>query len=1116
MKNIFRWLLCPLLLIAAQLYALPSNSQTAAVAIGKNRLTLNELMEEIEAQTEYLFVYNKKDVDPAVAVRLSGDEKNVGDVLDAALAPTDVAYRIENNYISLSARTLRAPEAQSPQPTGTRSGVVLNEGGEPLVGVMVTVAETGAGSITDVEGYFQVAAGEGQTMRFAYLGYETVERPVPASDQRFRVVMIEQVERMDEVVVVGMGSQRRASVVGSVSNIQMSQLKIPNRSLSNSFAGRLAGVVAVQRSGEPGYDNSNFWIRGISTFGSNRTPLILVDGVERSDAMNNLDPEEIESVSILKDASATAVYGVRAANGVVLVTTRKGVARDKASVELKMEYGVSQLTRMPKLLDGVSYMQLYNEAAGTDIFSAEKIEATRLGTDPYLNPNVNWFDEIFKKNSNNKNVSINVNGGGQTARYFVSFGYMDENGNFRDNPANDYRSNISYQRYNFRTNVDVSLTSSTRLDVEVGGHLVDSHYPGTGTASLFDLAYMANPVNVPVNFPTGELDTAGNMRYVWAGNNSASNRNPAERLLGSGFSTEFRNQFMGQMRLTQDFDKWVEGLSANVAFAFDAYNQTNIQRHKSESYYLANGRDEEGNLQLIQQTQGNEFLGYGRSLSSNRAIELKAQLNYDRVLADVHRFGAMAMFYRRDYRDGNAETAINSLPYRKQGIAFRATYSYDDRYFAEFNMGYNGSENFAPSKRYGFFPAGAVGYMLSNEKFWKEGRISNVISMLKLRGSVGLVGAEDLVNGARYGYLTVVGDGLGGYNFGINNSGFAGTGEDQLGAEALTWETGLKSNIGVQIDFFRGMVSLEVDAFHENRRNILVQRSTLPGVVGIETAPYANMGRMENKGIEGTLEMNRNIGKLQYRLYANATYNKNKILERDEAKMAFDYLNSTGKPLGQQMGLISLGYFRDADDVAGSPAQKFGTYGPGDVKYMDVNGDGSVDTYDRVPIGFSDVPELTYGFGVQLMYGGFDLGLFFRGQSRVSYMLGGEGFIPFKEGGSRGNLFVEALDRWTPENPDQNAFYPRLHITPSNNNYEASTKWLYNGRFLRLADVEFGYSLPKRWLEPINIQGLRVYFHGSNMALFSPFKMWDPEIGKGRGDAYPLQRKFNFGLRLTF
>ncbi|MFT3902403.1 MAG: SusC/RagA family TonB-linked outer membrane protein [Niabella sp.] len=1083
--------------------------------LGQERISLNiknssieNAIKTIEEKTNYRFVYDNSIIPKGKRIDLNANDIPIQQVLNQLLKETSLSYQWKSaNLIVLVQDKIK------PLPI---IGKVIDKNGEPLANVSILEKGTSNGTTTLADGTFKIdVKDENAILIVSLVGYKEEEVSIRSKEYE-KIVLELVVNQMNEVVVVGMGTQRRVSVVGAISSVKVSELKTASRSLTNSLAGRMAGVVAVQRSGEPGYDDASFWIRGISTFGANKTPLILVDGVERS--MSNLDPEEIESVSILKDASATAVYGVRAANGVVIITTRKGKAASKPTVDFKSEYGVSELTRLPKLLDGVNYMTLYNEAAGKEVYSKDRIEKTASGEDPFLYPNVNWLDQIFKKRSDNWVTTLNVNGGGEVARYFIGGGVFSESGNFRNDPQNAYKSNIKLDRYNFRTNVDVSVTKSTLLNIELGGYLIDAHYPGTSTGDLFDKAMVSNPINIPVRYPYGTNED-GSTRYVWAGSNSATTENPAERLMGSGFATEYRNQLLGQARLTQDFGKiigFLDGLKANVAFSFDAYNQTNISRKKKDSYYMANGRDPiTDELNLIQTYIGNEYLGYDKSLGSNRAIELKAQINYDRTLGD-HKLGAMVMYYQRDYRNGSAGSAITSLPYRNQGIAFRGTYSYLDRYLAEFNLGYNGSENFPKGQRFGLFPAVALGYVISNEKFWSESSLANVINMFKIRGSLGLVGAEALPNDRRYAYLTIVGGGLGNYRFGYDPSDYYGTGENQLGVSNLTWEKGLKSNIGFQSELFNRKVTLEVDYFHEIRSNILVQRNSLPGIVGINDAPFANLGKMRNQGFEGTLEMNQHFGDVALRVYGNATYTNNKILEQDEPDWKYTYQNRTGKKYGQQFGLVSLGYFKDEQEINSSPTQTFGTVRPGDIKYLDVNGDGVVDSYDEIAIGYSNIPELQYGFGFQVGFKGVDLAMFFRGQSRVSYMMGGEGFIPFKEGGDRGNLFEDALDRWTVDNPSQDAFYPRLSIGNTGNNYRNSTKWMYNGRFLRLADVEVGYNLPKQYAKTIHVNGVRLYFHGSNLALFSPFKMWDPEIGKGRGDAYPLQRKMNLGLRVNF
>ena len=1094
-------------------YTVEVFSQSTALSLNIKNKPIKDVFKEIESKSQYIFFYYDGVLDINKKISINVKNQAVDKILDKIFEKTNNTYIISDRQIFISKKEDKS-EANTPQQSSKRQvkGRIYDEHGNALPGVSIIVKGLKEGVATDINGNYTISAANGQTLLFSYLGYKT-EEVLLSKKTTIDVILKEDVKDLEEVIVVGMGTQRKASVIGAISSAKVSDLRISSRSITNSLAGRMAGIIAVQRSGEPGFDNASFWIRGISTFGDNKTPLILVDGVERP--MDNLDPEEIENVSILKDASATAVYGARAANGVVLVATRKGSLSAKPVIELKMEYGVSQLTRTPQLLDGVNYMKLYNEAAGKDVYRQEQIEATANGSDPYLYPNVNWYDEIFKDNSDNGIISLNVHGGGTIARYFVVLGVFNENGNLRNNPQSNYNSNISLNRYNFRTNVNLSVTKSTLLDVELGGYLIDAHYPGSTTVSLFDRSLMATPINIPVRYPYGE-NKDGSTKYVWAGTHSTDTKNPAGSLMGSGFSTEYRTQTIGQTRLSQDFGQWINGLSANVAFSFDSFNQTTTKRHKNESYYLANGRDENGNLELEQTFIGDEYLGYDKSLLSNRAIELKFQLNYERLFSDAHRVGAMTMYYQRDYRIGNAEDAIASLPFRKQGIALRTIYAYNDRYFAEFNLGYNGSENFSKNQRFGIFPAGAVGYLISGEEFWYNSRLSSIINVLKIKGSLGLVGAEALPGGRRYGYLTIVDEGLGGYHFGWDRVYYNGTGENQLGASDLSWEKGLKSNVGLQIELWNRILSLELDYFHEKRANIFIPHNSLPGMAGISNKPFTNLGEMKNQGIDGTIEINHTLNNIYVRAYANATFTKNKIIEEDEPERKYPYQNRTGKKYGQQFGLISLGYFKDQAEIDASPEQQFGTVRPGDIKYQDVNRDGMINSYDEVAIGYSDIPELVYGFGFQVGYRGVDVGLFFRGQGRVSYMLGGEGFIPFKEGGDRGNLFEKALDRWTEDNPRQDAFYPRLSVGNTENNYRNSTKWLYDGSFLRLADLEVGYNFPKKQLIPFSLNGVRIYFHGSNIALFSPFKMWDPEIGRGRGDAYPLQRKMNIGLRISF
>jgi TonB-linked SusC/RagA family outer membrane protein len=1015
-----------------------------------NEKNLKWLIRKIERESEYLFVYNDR-IDTSIRVKVIDGETNVLKILDAALAPTCIDYRIEGNYISLRVK----PRPPAPPSVPSVPAAQPRPGIEPAI--------------------------------------ETIE----------------------DVVVVGMGRQRRISVIGAVSSVDTRGIKTSDRALSNSLAGRFAGVVGIQPGGEPGHDYSEFWIRGISTFGTNRTPLVLVDGVERAGAMDNISIEEIESISILKDASATAVYGARAANGVVVIETKKGIPSLKTAVEVKMEYGLTRLTRLPEILGGVDYMTLSNRALGCEEFSAHDFDMTRTQRDPMLYPDVNWMGEIFKKNSGNKNISATVRGGGERARYFFALGVMDEHGNYRDDPVDDYKSNIGFKRYNLRSNVGVSLTPTTTLDVELGGYITDGHYPLATPGEIFHHIYRATPVAHPVKYPLRD-DANGRLEHVWATSSSSTGTNPLQLMRG-GTTTESHNQYLGQVRLTHDFDRWVEGLSANVAVAVDSRLENHVMQWRWEPAYTVLGRDDEGELQLSMLSKGEPYQNFRRSMAGERVSEFKAQVNYERIFALRHRFGAMAIYYQRDRRDISASDAVGEIPYRKQGVAFRTTYSWDSRYFAEFNLGYNGSENFRKDERFGIFPAGALGWIVSNEKFWRDGAIARIIPSLKLRGSIGLVGSEALPDGRRFAYLSTVRE-TDGYHFGPDGVWMPGVDENHPGVQHLTWEKGFKRNFGVELRLPRGIASLQFDLFHETRTDILVERVTVPDLIGVNVSPLANMGKMENRGVEGSIDIDHTLGELHFRVYANATFNSNKVLEMDEETRPYEYLNRTGRMLDPVFGLIALGYFTDQEDVDNSPRQCVGDYGVGDIKYRDVNGDNVVDFNDMVQIGYSGVPQLTYGFGVQLDWRGFDVGLFFRGRGRVSYTLGGPGVVPILVGrqSNEGNLLKKALDSWSPENPRQDAFYPNLGYSSTANNFISSTKWLVNGNLLRLADMEIGYTLPRRWVTRTGVGDVRIYFHGTNLALMAKFKLWDPEACSGNGSTYPLSKRYNLGLKLNF
>lgn len=998
-------------------------------------------------------------------------------------------------------------------------GKIIDPDGQPLPGANVTIEGTSKGVISDIDGYYVIDAKKGDVLIYSFIGFQ--DQKVTVSDKlAIDITLSEATTLLEEAVVVGMGKQTKASVVGAISSVSTKEITAPHRSLTSALSGRIAGATIVQRSGEPGYDNASFWIRGISSFGSNQSPLILVDGVERD--MNNISVEEIETISILKDASATAVYGVRAANGVVLVTTKKGIAQ-KPIIDIKIESGASDLPNMPKFLDGANYAMLYNEAFGSENYDQEYIDYTASNINRFIYPNVNWFDEVFKKWSTNTNTSINIRGGGERARYFMHASYMGDNGNLKDYGLNDYETNINLKRYNFRSNLDVSLTKSTVLNLEIGANLTDIHEPGIGNRTLYNTwfgspaeelfywSYLSTPLSNPVRLPIGEKYD-GTVEWGWGAPSQVGEQNPAERLMGSGYNTRYQTQIMTQIVLNQDLSMFVKGLNLKAFFSFDNYNNTTQSRHKSSTTYSVDDVDDEtGNLIVREVDKGQEFLGYSTYSSSTRAVEGKVQLDYNQLFNNVHRVGGMAMYYQRDYINSSAGSSVMALPYRKQGIAVRGTYAFKDTYFAELNLGYNGSENFPKDQRFGLFPAVAGGYLISNESFWNV----DAIEVLKLRGSVGMVGSESLPSKLRYGYLSTWGKGIGNYAFGYNRTLISGVGEAQMGVTDLTWEKGLKKDIGVEMRLFNAL-SIDLDYFHEKRTDILLTRQSLPATAGLNMAPFANMGVMVNKGIEATVDLKQNINDFYYKIYGNFAYTRNKIIEQDEPQKQYEYRMRTGRAYGQQFGLTAIGLFKDQEEIDNSPEQKFGEVRPGDVKYKDINDDGVIDIDDEMAIGYSSVPQIIYGFGTQLMWKGFDLGIFFRGQAKVTYALGGSTFIPFAEGVGKGNVFEKALDRWSVENPNPDAFYPRLSNGKSTNNWQRSTRNIYDGSLIRLNDIEVGYTFPEKSVSFLGIENIRIYFLANNVAIFSKWDMWDPETGTSNGNKYPLPRKLNFGVRTTF
>lgn len=1076
-----------------------------------NNITVKEVLRYIEKNSEYVFLYSSgKNLSGKVSI--SAKDKNVNQILDEVLANTGLTYEIDGKQILLKEKPKTVNSSSKSKKVKNVSGVVTDESGEAIIGASVWVKNTAKGVITDIDGRYQISLDDpNAVLSFSYLGMKTKEIAV-GNKSEINVTLAADAEQLEEVVVVGFGSQKKASVIGSISTVKTSNLKVPGASLSSVLAGQLAGVVSMSRSGEPGRGSAaDFYIRGVASFAGENKPLVLVDGIERD--LDLVDVEDISSFSILKDAAASAVYGVRGANGVILITTKKG-SEGKPVINARVETGFTQPTKMPKFAGSPEWAELYNEMKGYAVYSPEEIEKFRNGSDPDLYPNVNWMDELYKDMASNQRVNLNVSGGGDIARYFVSGSIYNEGSIFR-NAGNQYGYNTSlhYNKYSFRANMDFNLTKSTVLNVNLANIYEKTQGPGVDKNEIWARAFDAAPGIYPKVYSDGTLSTTS---IANAG------KNPWNLLAHSGYREQFWNSAQSLIGLTQDLgDLVTKGLTASVKFSWDATNGNTIIREKTPNQYFAKGRDEEGNLIFGNPiVSGTNELGFSESGAGSITTYLEATANYNRVFSDVHRVGAMFMYNHKITNNKFSGSQSMSLPYKYQGLAGRVTYAFRDTYFAEFNMGYNGSENFARGHRFGFFPAYAIGWMVSNEKFWKP--ILPVVNELKLKASYGSVG-NDAIGGGRWIYQSTINTN-GGWHYG-ETSGEGGEGIQMGNVENLdvSWETAKKLNVGFELGMFN-CVKLQADYFHEKRSGVFINRQGLPAIVGMTTMPKVNIGESVNRGVDATLEYEQKIGQVFMTARANFTYSRNKLLNNDEVEKLYKYQSAIGKTFGStgthEFGLIAEGLFQSQEEIDHAPVQNFGTYRVGDVRYRDVNGDGVVDSYDKVALGYTNIPEIVYGFGVTLAWKGFDINAFFQGVGHTSFHIGGLSMRPF----SSGNINQSAINAdiydnvWkTTNTPEQNlrAYYPRLSEAGgegSTNNNQISTLTLRDGRFMRLKNFELGYTMPGKLMEKTFVKSLRIYLSGSNLFTISKFKLWDPETGSADGGIYPPLRVVTIGL----
>ncbi|MGN7723071.1 SusC/RagA family TonB-linked outer membrane protein [Chitinophaga sp. 22620] len=1045
----------------------------------------------------------------------------------------------------------------SAQNAGSISGHVVDSLTRlPIDRASVVIKGTRQGTSTDRSGGFALdVSGNQAVLEFSCVGYQSRELVVQKG-RPVTVYLSMAVDTVGAVVITAFGRrERREAVVGSVTSIQPGELKIPASNLTNALAGRVAGVISFQRGGQPGLDNSSFFIRGVTTLGYSNSPLILVDNIELTASdLARLQVDDIASFSILKDASAAALYGARGANGVILVTTKEGKA-GKAKVELRVESAISSPTKSIKLADPITYMRTYNEALttrdplATPFYSPNKIIGTQKtlngegGLYPYIYPATDWIDEIFKERTSTSRANFSVSGGNDLAKYYVAGSYSRDNGILQVNPVNNFNSGMRFENYQLRANTSIKATSTTEVGVRLWGNFNEytgpiSNQGGGFATDLYSQALHSNPVAFPAFF---EPDSANrNTQHILFGNaiNQTGNlqSNPYASLM-YGYKSFSESRMSAQFELNQNLKFITPGLTFFGLFSTNRYSYFDVSRNYLPFYYDVQSYDEQsGDYKLRwlnpQPGAAREYLGYNEGPKYlNTYLYMLGRIDYSRALGR-HTIGASLIGTRQQTLNGNAGNLQASLPNRNLGVSGRASYSFASRYFAEFNFGYNGSEKFAPAHRFGFFPTIGAGWVVSSEDFW-SGWIKNVITRLKLRGSIGLVGNDAIGDPRtqRFFYLSNVAPNSGGSAyFGTNNSvTMKGTVIYAYPNPDVTWETSRKTNLAAEITFFDNL-NVTAEVYRENRYNILIQRGYIPVTVGIENSALGNLRSNLGKALSEGIDLNLNYRKdfnsgLWASALGNLTLTRNKVIHLEEPEYPNPWSFRTGRMISQPFGYIAERLFVDDKEALNSPRQVFGDYLPmgGDIKYRDVNQDGVIDQDDQVPIGLPSTPQIIYGFGFSVGYKNFDLSAFFQGSARSSFFINPTATTNFDDGVFGTAPFAKdaqileayANDHWSEENQNLYALWPRLSTYEIPNNQQTSTWWLRDGSFLRLKSVEGGYTLPKKWSRPIHMNSMRIYFSGLNLFTFSKFKLWDPELA-GNGFAYPIQKVYNLGLKFEF
>lgn len=1107
-------------------FTLSEYNQTKKFTFEFKNKSIRDVLKYIEENSEYVFFYYEGIIDDTKRINIKVTNLVITGVLDKIFKDMPVSYEIKDRQVLLKKKEEPSEPPAIQQKKRTVTGRVIDANTKEIIpGTTIQLKNTSTGTITDADGYFSLNVNNAKDVLIvSFIGYKTVEQPV----EDLGVLNIElpsETELLNEVVVVGYGVQKKVSVVGAITNIKSSSLKVPSSSLNSAFAGRLAGVITTTANGDPSNsDATNFYIRGIGTFGGRATPLIMLDGIEiTAKELNNIPSESIESFSILKDASATAIYGARGANGVMLVTTKAGKENEKTKINVSVETSINMPMNFPDFADGVTYMEMYNEAQYNRthsttglLYSPEQIENTRKGLNPYVYPDVDWEDLMFKKMSMSERANINVSGGGSKANYYLSLQANHDSGILNTKKLYSFNNNISIWNYIFQSNVDYKLTPTTKIGLRMNAQLTDASSPDKSTNSLFQSMLTSNPVNFPAFYPSAVHENG--VKHMLFGNGyytgSTLYTNPYAEMLTS-YKNDFQANILTTVNLEQKLDFITKGLALKGLVSFRHYGDASFTRSIEPYYYMTKSDSYDKSDPMAEGYQierigisGTDYISETANPKQvERTFQLQVSLEWARKFNQLHDLSAMLLYLQREYRSNGS-----IFPTRNQGLSGRFTYAYDSRYLFEMNFGYNGTERLSEGHRFELFPSFAAGWVISNEKFFEP--INQIITNLKIRGSWGLVGNDqtglyDIYTGGagpHFIYLTDVTLADKGYTTGVDmNVSNYGPTISLYGVQNATWERAEKIDIGIDLELF-SKFSLTFDLFRDNRSNILLKRQRFPEYMGYDWAkPWSSTGKVKNEGLDIAMNYTHDItNDLAFDIRGTFTLSKSTQIYSDEPMREKEYLQHDGKPLNSTWGYIAEGLFTDQADIDNSPKQLFGNSPmPGDIKYKDLNDDGMIDESDKCMISpYGTTPNIMYGFGATLRYKKLDFSVFFQGAAQRTITM--SDFHPF--GTVRRNVlqFI-ADDYWSEDNQNANAAYPRLEYRDNaSNNTQVSSYWMRNGSYLRLKNAEIGY----------NFKYGRIYLNGNNLLTFSPFNLWDPELSNWY--SYPLARTFNLGVQLTF